>query len=168
MWIRHWLLHWMNLMSDPSLRPTGTVTFLFTDIEASTKMAQEYPEAMPALLRRHDEILTQAIQAHGGHIFRNIGDAFCAAFSSASDAVRAAIHSAAASLRRAMVASAGQGQDRAAYRDRAVEWRAGIFGVYDTCPVPEGDVGRAWRTGFTFEYCARAGTGFPAGRQRNS
>ena len=74
------------------MRPTGTVTFLFTDIEASTKMAQEYPQAMPALLRRHDEILTQAIQAHGGHIFRNIGDAFCAAFSSATNAVRAAIH----------------------------------------------------------------------------
>ena len=78
-------------MSNPSIPPTGTVTFLFTDIEASTRMAQEYPQAMPALLRRHDEILTQTIQAHGGHIFRNIGDAFCAAFSSATNAVRAAI-----------------------------------------------------------------------------
>ena len=88
-------------MSDPSILPTGqsgqrlptgTVTFLFTDIEGSTRMSQEYPEAMPALLRRHDEILAQSIQAHGGHIFRNIGDSFCAAFSSAMDAVSAALH----------------------------------------------------------------------------
>ena len=56
--------------------PTGTVTFLFTDIEGSTKMSQEFPEAMQALLRRHDEILTQSIQAHSGQVFRNIGDAF--------------------------------------------------------------------------------------------
>lgn len=79
----------MNLMSDPSILPTGqsgqrlptgTVTFLFTDIEGSTRMSQEYPEAMPALLRRHDEILAQSIQAHGGHIFRNIGDFFVRPF----------------------------------------------------------------------------------------
>jgi predicted ATPase/class 3 adenylate cyclase len=77
--------------SGPRL-PTGTVTFLFTDMEGSTKLSQEYPEAMPALLMRHDEILTQSIQTYGGHVFRNIGDGVCAAFSSAANAVNAALH----------------------------------------------------------------------------
>ena len=49
-----------------SERPTGTVTFLFTDIEGSTKLAQEYPDEMPVLLARHNEILDQAIGAHNG------------------------------------------------------------------------------------------------------
>src|SRR5688572_29876084 len=71
--------------------PTGTVTFLFTDIEGSTKLAQQYPESMPALLARHHEILNQSIQKQNGYVFQIIGDAFCVAFSSASEAVRAAI-----------------------------------------------------------------------------
>jgi class 3 adenylate cyclase len=59
-------------------RPTGTVSFLFTDIEASTTLAQEHPAAMPGLLRRHHQILQQAIEDHHGHVFQIIGDAFCA------------------------------------------------------------------------------------------
>jgi class 3 adenylate cyclase len=70
--------------------PTGTVTFLFTDIEGSTKIAQQFPEAMPALLARHQEILHQAIEAHNGHVFQIIGDAFCAAFHTAPEAALAA------------------------------------------------------------------------------
>jgi class 3 adenylate cyclase len=46
--------------------PTGTVTFLFTDIEGSTTLAQRYPDALPALLARHHAILHQAIEAHNG------------------------------------------------------------------------------------------------------
>ena len=53
-------------------------------------MSQQYPEAMPALLARHDEILTHIIEAHAGHIFQQAGDLFTAAFSSAVDAVNAA------------------------------------------------------------------------------
>lgn len=71
--------------------PTGTVTFLFTDIEGSTKIAQEHPDAMPALFARHHEILHRAIQTYHGHVFQIIGDAFCAAFHSASDALDAAL-----------------------------------------------------------------------------
>lgn len=71
--------------------PTGTVTFLFTDIEGSTKLAQQYSEAMPALLARHHEILQQCIDKHHGYVFQIVGDAFCAAFASAVDAVNAAI-----------------------------------------------------------------------------
>ena len=69
--------------------PSGTVTFLFTDIEGSTNLAQQYPEAMPNLLARHHAILRQAIEAHHGYVFRIVGDGFCAAFPTASDALEA-------------------------------------------------------------------------------
>src|SRR5512143_1838428 len=71
--------------------PTGTVTFLYTDIEGSTALAQQYPAELPALLARHHAILHQAIQAHNGHVFQITGDAFCAAFHTASDALNAAL-----------------------------------------------------------------------------
>src|SRR5512139_1135804 len=72
--------------------PTGTVTFLFTDIEGSTSLAQQFPAELPALLARHHTILHQAIQAHNGHVFQITGDAFCAAFHTASDALKAALN----------------------------------------------------------------------------
>src|SRR5215208_2142531 len=71
--------------------PSGTVTFLFTDIEGSTKLAQQYPEAMPRLIARHNEILTRSIHAHKGHVYEIAGDSFCGAFSSSIDAVYAAL-----------------------------------------------------------------------------
>ncbi|HSL28177.1 MAG TPA: tetratricopeptide repeat protein, partial [Anaerolineales bacterium] len=54
-------------------------------------MAQQYPDAMPALLARHHEIVSQSIQAHDGYIFQIVGDAFCAAFHSPGDALDAAL-----------------------------------------------------------------------------
>src|ERR671925_447574 len=71
--------------------PTGTVTFLFTDIEGSTKLAQGYPDAMPALLARHNELLRKAVEAHNGFVFRIVGDSFSVAFHTASDALNAAL-----------------------------------------------------------------------------
>jgi len=71
--------------------PTGTVTFLFTDIEGSTRLAQEYPEEIPALLARHHEILNKSFQAQNGYVFQILGDGFCAAFHSANDALNAAL-----------------------------------------------------------------------------
>ena len=71
--------------------PSGTVTFLFTDIEGSTKLSQEHPEEMPALLARHNEILNQAIEAHSGYVFQIVGDSFSASFHSAADALNAAL-----------------------------------------------------------------------------
>jgi predicted ATPase/class 3 adenylate cyclase len=71
--------------------PSGTVTFLFTDIEGSTKLAQQYPDAMPGLLSRHHEILNQSIQAHNGYAFQIVGDSFAVAFHSANDALNAAL-----------------------------------------------------------------------------
>src|SRR5512136_2674056 len=71
--------------------PTGTVTFLFTDIECSTSLAQQFPAELPTLLARHHAILHQAIQAHNGHVFQITGDAFCAAFYTAGDALQATL-----------------------------------------------------------------------------
>src|SRR6266487_3296992 len=71
--------------------PSGTVTFLFTDIEGSTELAQQHPDAMPALLARHNDILNQSIQIHNGYVFRIVGDSFSASFHNANDALRAAL-----------------------------------------------------------------------------
>jgi len=68
-------------------RPTGTITFLFTDIEGSTKLWERHPDAMKAALARHDALLKQAIEARGGYVFKTIGDAFCAAFAEPTDAL---------------------------------------------------------------------------------
>jgi len=70
--------------------PTGTVTFLFTDIEGSTKHSQDYAEALSALLARHREILKQTIAAYNGFIFQVVGDSVSAAFDIATNAIRAA------------------------------------------------------------------------------
>ena len=71
--------------------PTGTVTFLFTDIEGSTKLAREFPETWETVRARHHQILREAIGSNNGFVFQIIGDAFCAAFSKASSALKAAI-----------------------------------------------------------------------------
>jgi predicted ATPase/class 3 adenylate cyclase len=75
-------------MTNP---PSGTVTFLFTDIEGSTKRWEEHPQAMRSALARHDDILREAVASHAGYVFKTVGDAFCAAFSSPHDALRAAL-----------------------------------------------------------------------------
>jgi len=70
--------------------PSGTVTLLFTDIEGSTRLWENHPEAMAIALRRHDELMRSTIQSAGGFVFKTVGDAFCAAFALATDAVEAA------------------------------------------------------------------------------
>ncbi len=71
--------------------PTGTVTFLFTDIEGSTKLAQEHRDRWEAVRARHHAILNGAMEANEGHVFQIIGDAFCVAFHTASGALNAAL-----------------------------------------------------------------------------
>ena len=73
--------------------PTGTVTFLFTDIEGSTKLWEGSPEAMRVALVRHDEILRETIETRGGYVFKTVGDAFCTVFPTAHDALEAALTS---------------------------------------------------------------------------
>ncbi|MBV8461254.1 MAG: tetratricopeptide repeat protein [Candidatus Eremiobacteraeota bacterium] len=74
-----------------SLIPSGTVTFLFTDIEGSTERWETHRAGMKSALARHDEILSAAIAANGGYVFKRMGDAYCAAFRTAPEALRAAI-----------------------------------------------------------------------------
>jgi predicted ATPase/class 3 adenylate cyclase len=71
--------------------PSGTVTFLFTDIEGSTKLWEQHPEAMKAALAKHDSILKEAIEAHHGHIIKTTGDGVHAVFSTAIDAINSTI-----------------------------------------------------------------------------
>ena len=58
--------------------PTGTVTFLFTDIQGSTALWERHPGAMRQAQVRHDALLRDAIATHRGHVFRPVGDGFCA------------------------------------------------------------------------------------------
>jgi predicted ATPase/class 3 adenylate cyclase len=69
--------------------PTGTVTFLFTDIEGSTNLARILGDRWPDVLEEHHAILRAAIRTHGGIDIRTEGDAFFAVFTSAVDAVAA-------------------------------------------------------------------------------
>ncbi len=71
-------------------RPTGTMTFLFTDVEGSTRLWEDHPADMQVALELHDQILRSAIEARDGYVFSTAGDAFAAAFARADDAVEAA------------------------------------------------------------------------------
>ncbi|MDQ3910463.1 MAG: adenylate/guanylate cyclase domain-containing protein, partial [Actinomycetota bacterium] len=71
--------------------PTGIVTFLFTDIEGSTKLWERHADAMQEALARHDAILRGVTGERDGYIFKTVGDAFCCAFSTATDALGAAL-----------------------------------------------------------------------------
>jgi class 3 adenylate cyclase len=72
--------------------PSGTVTFLFTDIEGSTPLWEQHPQAMRDALARHDVILTDGIEGCNGIVVKNHagGDSFFAVFADAADAVVAA------------------------------------------------------------------------------
>jgi len=82
-------------MADPSNRaerfPVGTVTFLFTDIEGSTKLWELQRESMGAALARHDVLVRDCITRHGGHVIKTTGDGFHAAFGSAPDGLAATL-----------------------------------------------------------------------------
>ncbi len=71
--------------------PTGTVTFLFTDIEGSTRLWEQHPEAMKPVLARHDAILRQAVAANEGYVVKTTGDGCHAAFQTAACAVAATL-----------------------------------------------------------------------------
>jgi predicted ATPase/class 3 adenylate cyclase len=77
----------------PVQPPSGTVTFLCTDIEDATRLWESVPADMTAAVQAHDAVVRSAIERHGGYVFVTAGDGFCAAFSSAVDAVSAAVES---------------------------------------------------------------------------
>ena len=79
-------------MSAPAAAaPSGVVTFLFTDVEGSTRRWEADADAMRVALAAHDEVLRAAIEAHGGWLFKHTGDGVCAAFASPGSAVDAAV-----------------------------------------------------------------------------
>ncbi|HTP99709.1 MAG TPA: adenylate/guanylate cyclase domain-containing protein [Casimicrobiaceae bacterium] len=71
--------------------PAGTVTFLFTDIEGSTRLWESQRGAMDAALARHDALLRECIVGHGGHVIKTIGDGFHAVFATAPAALEASL-----------------------------------------------------------------------------
>jgi class 3 adenylate cyclase len=77
--------------ADPVAAPSGVVTFLFTDIEGSTRRWESDADAMRAALLAHDDVLRTAIEGHGGFLFSHTGDGVAAAFSSPRSAVDAAV-----------------------------------------------------------------------------
>jgi class 3 adenylate cyclase len=78
--------------------PTGTVTFLFTDLEGSTRLLEAHPLAYREAVHRHHDLLQQAVEGHGGVVFETVGDAVYAAFERPTDAVAAALAAQAALL----------------------------------------------------------------------
>ena len=78
-------------MSAQRSRPTGTVTFLFTDVEGSTRRWESEPDVMRAALAEHDGVLRAAIEGQGGWLFKHTGDGVIAAFGSARAALDAAV-----------------------------------------------------------------------------
>ncbi len=71
--------------------PVGTVSFLFSDIEGSTRMLQELGDAFRPVLERHNTIVHESADTHRGRIVKNEGDGFFVAFQSALDSVGSAI-----------------------------------------------------------------------------
>src|SRR5215211_2397942 len=102
--------------------PTGTITFLFTDIEGSTRRWDAEPEAMKDALARHDAILREAIKRHDGYVFKTMGDAFHAAFPTAPSALLAAVEA-----QRALRAEGWGGAVRMALHAGAADERDGDY-----------------------------------------
>src|SRR6185312_15029860 len=71
--------------------PSGVVTFLFTDVEGSTRRWEADADAMRNALADHDALLRNVIGSHGGWLFKHTGDGVCAAFASPKSAVDAAV-----------------------------------------------------------------------------
>jgi predicted ATPase/tetratricopeptide (TPR) repeat protein len=73
------------------MRPSGIVTFLFTDIEGSTRRWEKDASVMRTALEIHDQVLAESVAAQSGWLFKHTGDGICAAFASPKAAVEAAV-----------------------------------------------------------------------------
>ena len=113
-----------ELMTD---LPTGTVTFLFTDLEDSSRLWERYPEAMSLALASHDEILRSVIEANNGSVVKPAGDGVHAAFWSATDALWAALEAQRALMREEWAEQIGPLQVRMALHTGATEEREGDY-----------------------------------------
>jgi class 3 adenylate cyclase len=111
-------------MSDASIVqpapsfPSGTLTFLFTDIEGSTQRWERDRAAMQDAVRRHDDLILATIESNGGVVFKTVGDAFYALFELAPKAAHAALAVQAAACRRTPATSETVDLERAVRPDR--------------------------------------------------
>jgi predicted ATPase/class 3 adenylate cyclase len=106
--------------------PSGTITFLFTDLESSTRLWEEHPEAMLGALARHDEIVRVAVTSHDGQIVKSTGDGFHAVFVDAARAVQAGID-AQRQLGREVWGDSGELRVRIGLHSGAAELRDGDY-----------------------------------------
>ena len=125
--------------------PTGTVTFLFTDLEGSTRLWEENPEAMPTALARHDGISRDAVESHGGRVVKMTGDGVHAAFPTARAAVEAAIGGQLALSSQEWAETEPCGFHGRAYGGRAAS-RRGLFRA-ESEPGGSADRHGPWRPG---------------------
>ncbi len=79
------------MSADAAAAPSGVVTFLFTDVEGSTRRWEADADGMRLALVDHDEVLRREIEAHDGFMFKHTGDGVVAAFASPRSAVDAAV-----------------------------------------------------------------------------
>jgi predicted ATPase/class 3 adenylate cyclase len=79
------------VQSKPAALPTGTITFLFSDIEGSTERWETHRDVMKAAVARHEKLVREAIARYDGYVFKTLGDAFCSAFDTAQSALNAAV-----------------------------------------------------------------------------
>jgi len=70
---------------------SGTLIFLFTDLEGSTRLWEQFPQAMKAALERHDRILQAAVAASNGQVVKTTGDGMMAVFTSAAAAAKSCV-----------------------------------------------------------------------------
>jgi class 3 adenylate cyclase len=106
--------------------PTGTITFLFSDIEGSSKKWEQHPDAMRVALAAHDKMLRTAFEEQGGYVFKTVGDAFCVAFDTATQALAGALQ-AQRSLRSATWQGIEELKVRMALHTGAAETRDGDY-----------------------------------------
>src|SRR3954471_15744583 len=82
----------LETAATQSRLPTGAVTFVFTDIEGSTALWEQHPEAMQAALARHDTLLRDVIESSGGCVVKSTGDGVYAVFAAVADALAACVN----------------------------------------------------------------------------
>ncbi|GIL15887.1 MAG: hypothetical protein BroJett039_10600 [Chloroflexota bacterium] len=111
--------------------PSGIVTFLFTDIEGSAALWERMPDAMKRALAQHDQLLHAAIVKHNGFVFKQIGDAFQAAFVAPNDALAASL-AAQRALRDAAWGETGALRVRMGIHTGPEEWLGADYAVSHT------------------------------------
>ena len=127
--------------------PEGEVTFLFTDVEGSTRLLERHPAEYGSAIARHHELLANAVERRGGVVFETIGDAVYAAFPDAADAVAAAADGSARAAARRTGARSGELRVRIGLHTGPVERRGDPLLRSRALPLRPADGDRPRRPG---------------------